>query len=177
MSSFTSVIPISPRLRKDFTELLMVMRSDKDENCFCSDGNIDKALETTLKNMNNFTVLLRGPSESPYSGGKYRLNIIIPTDYPFKPPQVYFKTQIYHPNIKGETICLDTLKTAWSPALTLTKLIISISALLYNPNADDPLAVEAGAEYRDNKELFIKKAILHTKEYAIPDEKRNYMNL
>ena len=167
---------ISPRLRKDFAELLLTLRNIKDdEACFCSEGSIDDALESTLKDMTNFTILLRGPSDTPYAGGKFKLNITIPTDYPFKAPKVKFETKIYHPNIKDGSICLDTLGSAWSPVLNITKLIMSISALLYNPNADDPLSPEAGSEYRDNKDAFTKKAIVYTKEHAIKDDKREYM--
>lgn len=166
---------ITPRLKKDFAELLATLKNDNDDACFCSDGNLTDAMESTLKNMTDFTILLRGPSDSPYSGGKYRLHITIPTDYPFRPPKIKFDTKIYHPNIKDGSICLDILSSAWSPALTLTKAILSISALLYNPNANDPLSPEAGSMYRDNKEEFIKKAIQYTKEYALKDDRREYM--
>jgi hypothetical protein len=47
--------------------------------------------------------------------------------------------QIYHCNINPQgVICLDILKDQWSPALTIGKVLLSISALLGSPNPDDP---------------------------------------
>ena len=64
-----------------------------------------------------------GPSESPYEGGVFFLNIHFPTDYPFKPPKFAFTTRIYHPNINSNgAICLDILRSQWSPALTVSKV-------------------------------------------------------
>jgi ubiquitin-conjugating enzyme E2 D len=65
---------------------------------------------------------IMGPAESPYQGGVFFLTIHFPTDYPFKPPKVAFTTRIYHPNINSNgSICLDILRTQWSPALTISK--------------------------------------------------------
>ena len=68
-----------------------------------------------------------GPEESPYTGGVFFLDIHFPADYPFKPPKVSFTTRIYHCNINSNGgICLDILKDQWSPALTISKVLLSV---------------------------------------------------
>merc|ERR1711964_275451 len=78
--------------------------------------------------------------DSPYQNGVFFLEIQFPQDYPFKPPKVRFQTKVYHCNInKKGGICLDILKDNWSPALTISKVLLSISSLLTEPNPQDPL--------------------------------------
>ena len=68
---------------------------------------------------------IMGPPDSPYAGGVFFLSIHFPTDYPFKPPKISFTTKIYHPNINANgNICLDILKDQWSPALTISKVLL-----------------------------------------------------
>ena len=83
---------------------------------------------------------IMGPEGSPYSGGVFFLDIHFPVDYPFKPPKVSFTTKIYHCNINSNGgICLDILREHWSPALTISKVLLSICSLLTDPNPADPL--------------------------------------
>lgn len=83
----------------------------------------------------HWQAIILGPSDSPYAGGVFILNIAFPNDYPFKPPKVSFMTPIYHPNINEKGgICLDILKDSWSPALTISKVLLSICSLLTDPN-------------------------------------------
>ena len=110
---------------------------------------------------------IMGPSDSPYAGGVFSLSIHFPTDYPFKPPKLQFTTKMYHPNINGSgAICLDILKSQWSPALTISKVLLSICSMLTDPNPDDPLVPEIAYIYKQDYEQFLEKAKHWTNTYA-----------
>uniref|UniRef100_A0A3B3QF47 Ubiquitin-conjugating enzyme E2E 3 (UBC4/5 homolog, yeast) n=1 Tax=Paramormyrops kingsleyae TaxID=1676925 RepID=A0A3B3QF47_9TELE len=79
-----------------------------------------------------------GPPGSVYEGGVFFLDITFSSDYPFKPPKVTFRTRIYHCNINSQgVICLDILKDNWSPALTISKVLLSICSLLTDCNPEN----------------------------------------
>jgi ubiquitin-conjugating enzyme (huntingtin interacting protein 2) len=97
-----------------------------------------------------------GPPDTPYEGGKYVIDIQIPTEYPFRPPTMKFVTKIWHPNVSSQTgaICLDTLSSAWSPVLTIKSALISLQSLLCTPEPKDPQDAEvAGMLMRNPKEF------------------------
>ena len=111
---------------------------------------------------------LMGPTESPYQGGVYFLNIHFPADYPFKPPKINFTTRIYHPNINANgQICLDIQKEQWSPALTISKVLLSVCSLLTDPNPDDPLVPEIANIYKRDRKIYVKTAREWTQKYAM----------
>ena len=115
----------------------------------------------------HWKAVLMGPSDSPFEGGVFHLNIHFPSDYPFKPPKVTFITKIYHPNINSNgIICLDILKNQWSPALTISKVLLIISSLIDDPNPDDPLVPEIANLCKSNMEAYKASARKWTKQYA-----------
>ena len=108
-----------------------------------------------------------GPEGSPYEGGLFFLNIDFPKEYPFKPPKVTFKTKVYHCNINSQGgICLDILKDNWSPALTISKVLLSITSLLNDPNPADPLVAAIAQEFLKDRKKHDRTARLWTKKYA-----------
>ena len=110
---------------------------------------------------------IMGPSDSPFSDGIFFLNITFPPEYPFKPPKCHFTTKIYHPNINSNGgICLDILKDNWSPALTISKVLLSICSLLTDPNPDDPLVPEIASLYTTNREKYDIISREWTRRYA-----------
>ena len=60
--------------------------------------------EATSDDLTTLIGTFDGPPGSPYAGGKYVINITIPTEYPFRPPLMKFKTRIWHPNVSSETV-------------------------------------------------------------------------
>lgn len=109
-----------------------------------------------------------GPEDSPFAGGVFFLTIDFPTDYPFKPGKFKFTTKIYHPNISDSgSICLDILDRQWSPALTTTKVLLSLTSLLTDPNPDDPLVGEIARVYKSDREKYNQTAKEWTEKYAM----------
>ena len=110
---------------------------------------------------------LRGPPNSPYENGEFRFEIKISTEYPHKPPKLHFLTPILHPNInKKGCVCVDILQDAWSPALTLTKVMISVRSLLNAPNENDPYNVEMAELFRSDISRYEKKVRSHVEQFA-----------
>jgi ubiquitin-conjugating enzyme E2 D/E len=142
------------RLQKEVSEI----QKDTPVNCSAGPNNND---------LFNWEATIIGPTETPYEGGIFKLKILFPADYPFKPPKITFETPIYHPNINSNGgICLDILKDQWSPALNITKVLLSICSLLDEPNPDDPLMPEIAQLFKSNKAEFNRLAREHTIKHA-----------
>jgi len=133
----------------------------KDPPANCSAGPIDEA------DIFNWDGVMFGPADSPYSGGIFKVTIQFPVDYPFKPPRIIFTTKIYHPNINtAGFICLDILKQNWSPALTISKVLLSVLSMLTDPNPNDPLMPEIAQQYVNDRAAYEAKARQWTDLYA-----------
>jgi len=125
---------------------------------------------TITKSYSNteFKGTIKGPANTPYEGGIFKLQITIPNQYPFKPPKVTFITPVYHPNIDNKgNICIDILKEQWSPSLSIYKVMVSVYSLLSEPNCDDPLDPDAARLFKDDRLAFDGKAREYTKQHAV----------
>jgi ubiquitin-conjugating enzyme E2 D/E len=143
------------RIKKELDELNLLPPTN------CSAGPIED-------DMFRWQATIMGPEGSPYHGGIFFLKIEFPPDYPFKPPRIAFKTPIYHCNINSNgSICLDILKDQWSPALTISKVLLSICSLMDDPNPNDPLVPEIADLLRKNKPLHDENAREMTIRHAL----------
>ena len=144
------------RIKKELKEF------ETDPPIGCSGGLVNES------DLYKWHATIIGPTGSPYSGGIFNLTIDIPDTYPIKPPKIKFSTPILHPNINSfGSICLDILNKNWSPVLKLSKVLLSISSLLTDPNPDDPLDKPLSELYKKNREKYIKIVRNHTLRHAI----------
>lgn len=92
--------------------------------------------------MTFWNATIAGPTGTPYENLTLKLTLSYPANYPYSPPEVLFKTPIYHPNVDfSGRICLDILKQggqdsegAWSAVLNTSSVLLSIQSLLGEPN-------------------------------------------
>lgn len=127
-------------------------------------GNDDSAQD--------FFVKFRGPEDSAYEGGIWKVHVTLPADYPYKSPSIGFCNRIFHPNVDetSGSVCLDVINQTWSPMFDLLNIFeVFLPQLLLYPNASDPLNGEAAAMYMQDREGYNKRIRDTVQKYATAD--------
>jgi ubiquitin-conjugating enzyme E2 D/E len=133
-----------------FNELKTIRQEIKTNKC-----PYVESIDLKDNNILIWKAIMKGPEDTPFENGKFELELTFPDDFPYKPPRVYFKTKVYHPNVADNgNICLDLLKDNWSPILSISKLLLSINSLMAYPNPDDPLNGTIAKQYKTDRELY-----------------------
>mmetsp|Transcript_12866 Transcript_12866/g.34654 ORF Transcript_12866/g.34654 Transcript_12866/m.34654 type:complete len:173 (+) Transcript_12866:64-582(+) len=129
---------MSGRLLKEYREIVREMGSSEDPEIVLR--------PRSEEDFGKWTGRIKGPAGTPYEGGSFVLDVVVPRAYPLHPPAVRFVTRLFHPNVHAKTgeICLDILKLAWSPAWTLYSTCRAIAVLLAHPEPESPLNCDAG---------------------------------
>jgi ubiquitin-conjugating enzyme E2 C len=99
------------------------------------------AFPASPTDMMKWNATLSGPAETCYAGMTFKLTLAFPANYPYAPPEVLFKTPVYHPNVDfAGRICLSVLErkneegVGWSAALNTGNVLLSVQSLLGEPN-------------------------------------------
>jgi len=162
-SELTLSIPGTVRIQREL--FLLSTNPPPGVSCYAPSEN----------NITSLQAVITGPPSSPYAYGLFLISIHILYRYPFEPPGIRFLTPIYHPNIDTSgRICLDTLKIppggCWSPAVSLTTLLLSIRALMEKPNEYDALVSDIADLYKINYKSWFENAKNMTNKYACEEQ-------
>lgn len=142
------------RIEKDVMKLLL------------SDYDVKLKNESKLE---EFSVVFKGPKDSPYEDGEWTVNVLLPDQYPYKSPSIGFVNKIYHPNIDeaSGSVCLDVINQTWSPMYELKNIFdVFLPQLLCYPNPTDPLNASAAKMLLNDKTKYEKTIKEYILKYA-----------
>lgn len=122
-------------------------------------------------NVLQWQVTIMGPPDTLYEGGFFTATMTFPKDYPNKPPDVKFKSEIWHPNVYPDgRVCISILHDAgddpmgyecaserWSPVQTVETIMLSIISMLSSPNDESPANIDAAKMFREDYAAFKKR--------------------
>lgn len=117
-----------------------------------------KPSKTNIKIWKGFII---GPDYTPYCGGCFQIRIEFLDTYPLVPPEVYFETPIYHPNIcSNGAVCSPYLRELYTVGTSITFIFNTILCTLINPNPKDPMTdrIEIAQEFIERRSEFDRKA-------------------
>jgi len=155
----------SPSKRREMDVMKLMM----------SDFNV----EVENDNIQEFTVNFKGPKDSPYEGGVWKVHVELPEAYPYRSPSIGFINRIFHPNVDemAGSVCLDVINQTWSPMFDLINVFeVFLPQLLLYPNPTDPLNGEAAALLMREPEQYKKKVKDYVQRFASPESLENMKN-
>jgi len=144
----------SSRKQHDFAKLIM------------------KGYEVDVNNgtAHNFYVVFNGPADTPYEGGRFKVHVQLPDQYPFASPSIGFVNKIYHPNIdlRSGSVCLDVINQSWTPLYSLVHIFdVFLPQLLSYPNPTDPLNAEAASMLLQHKDKYEERVRQYVRDHSL----------
>ncbi|XP_953526.1 ubiquitin-conjugating enzyme E2, putative [Theileria annulata] len=159
-------------LKRQFLGTLHNNKITRDVNSMFSVGLEDD-------NYFKWRVCFEGPSETPYEGGIFTVIMTFPEDFPNNPPEMFFKNQMWHPNIYPDgRVCISILhppgsdryneqelpNERWRPILGVETILISVISMLGEPNLESPANVDAGVQLKNDPKEYRKKVKMLTRK-------------
>ncbi|RNF03547.1 ubiquitin-conjugating enzyme E2 [Trypanosoma rangeli] len=122
----------------------------------------------------HWRAIVLGPDSTVWEGGIFKLQLNFTVEYPCAPPKVRFLTKdMFHPNVYVDgNICLDTLKSCWSPIIDVESLLMMVISLLSDPNPNSAANGEAASLYtnaRDKYDERVRRLVEASLEQSFSD--------
>jgi ubiquitin-protein ligase len=112
-------------------------------------------------------LLLRGPEDTPYAGGVFRLWMLFPKEYPAEAPECRFQTRVYHCNINSSgKVCHSVFDRNWTTDMTVRQILDCVYGLLMAPEPDDPLDSVLAMQYLSEPTAYASAAAECTRTHA-----------
>merc|ERR1719271_2379851 len=116
-------------------------------------------------------------------GAYFKARMKFPETYPMDPPDMTMCQSMWHPNIYEDgRLCISILHPPgddamsgelaaerWSPAQSVTTVLLSVISMLNEPNVSSPANVDASVMYRNNREQYdriVKEQVEESKKVA-----------
>ncbi|KAH8114882.1 ubiquitin-conjugating enzyme/RWD-like protein [Phellopilus nigrolimitatus] len=122
-------------------------------------------------NILKWRIVIIGPQDTLYENAVLVAHLIFPDEYPNKPPEMQFKTPMWHPNIYKDDgrVCISILHPPeedqygyedagerWMPVHSVESIVLSVISLLISdePNVDSPANVDAAKQIREDPKAY-----------------------
>ena len=113
------------------------------------------------------------PSDGPYAGATFHLELHFPSNYPLQPPVVKLRCRtLKHPNVFGFGICLDMLNggeratsssySGWSSAYTVHSILLQLQSFLFGESVE-----QGHGERKSMEEYTCESAVARTREEVL----------
>lgn len=168
---------MNKRLQKEIMNLLKEQNIDS-----------DFLIQQDEVNLGKIYAICKGPNDSLYRHKFIRLNLLIPDNYPFEPPQMIFvnyNNKRIHPNMYENGKCCATILNTWgtnenekwTSSMTIKSLLISFMSLFDN----DPYTFEPGGKGDESYNTYVHfetwhSCLINYLQYETIEEFRNFIN-
>merc|ERR1711970_1155359 len=138
-------------------------------------------------NMADISILIEGPTETPYEGGYYFFKVTLPNNYPFKHPTCKYMTTgngvvRFNPNLyKCGKVCLSILGTwsgpEWTSAMSIRTLCMNLQLILNNNPIQNEPSYETTKLESDSAQQYNKYVSFCSMKYAALEHIKKSTNL
>lgn len=112
--------------------------------------------------------MVPGPEESLYKGGRFKVQVYLPENYPLGHPTVRFLSPIYHLNVSPSNghVCLGFLSEEnWLPTRCVRDVLSAVFSLLIKPELENSADQTLLQAFNNNRAFYDNKARRSAKSF------------